>query len=139
MPKDPSPDGRLALSVHMYSPYNFAMESPGSKNFTDAHKNDLNYWFDQLNSKFVKKGIPVVIGEMGATNKNNDKQRAAWFKFFCGKTKACGMAAFLWDNGQWQVPSSGSYDELFGYYNRKEQSWYFTKPDLVEAGINARN
>ena len=139
MPKDSSPDGRLALSVHMYSPYNFAMESPGSKNFTDAHKNDLNYWFDQLNSKFVKKGIPVVIGEMGATNKNNDKQRAAWFKFFCGKAKACGMAAFLWDNGQWQVPSSGSYDELFGYYNRKEQSWYFTKPDLVEAGINARN
>lgn len=139
MPKDPSKEGRLALSVHMYTPYNFAMESPGSKTFTSAHKGDLDYWLGQLNTQFVKKGIPVVIGEMGATNKKNDKQRLAWFTYYLGKVKKYKMAALLWDNGAWQVPSSGSYNELFGYYNRKDLSWYFTDPDLVEAGINARN
>ena len=139
MPKDSAGSGRLALSVHMYTPYNFAMEDPGSATFTDAHKADLDYWFGQLNAKFVKKGIPVVIGEMGATNKNNDDQRKAWFEYYLGKVKTYKMAAFLWDNGNWKVPASGSFNELFGYYNRSAQSWHFTNPDLVEAAINARN
>lgn len=137
MPRDSSADGRLALSVHMYTPYNFAMESPGSRTFNSSHKSELDYWFGQLDSKFVKKGIPVVIGEMGATNKNNDDQRAEWFKYFLGKAKERKMAAFLWDNGQWKVPANGSFEELFGYYNRREQSWYF--PDLIDAAIQARN
>ncbi|MBR5095979.1 MAG: glycoside hydrolase family 5 protein [Treponema sp.] len=136
MPKD-SASGMLALSVHMYSPYNFAMESPGSKKFTDAHKGDLDYWLGQLNTNFVKKGIPVVIGEMGATNKNNDAERAKWFVYYLGKVKSYKMAACLWDNGQWKVPSSGSFNELFGYYNRSAQTWYFD--DLITKAIQARN
>ena len=136
MPKD-SASKRLALSVHMYSPYSFAMQDPGETTFTNAHKDDLKYWFDQLNTNFVKKGIPVVIGEMGATNKNNDDQRKAWFEFYLGKVKSYKMAAFLWDNGQHQIPASGSFNELFGYYNRSAQTWYF--PDLITTAINARN
>ena len=139
MPQDSSGQGRLALSVHMYTPYNFAMESPGSRTFTASHKADLDYWFGQLDAQFVKKGIPVVIGEMGATNKNNDKDRLAWFEYFLGKAKASKMAAFLWDNGQWKVQSSGNYNELYGYYNRSQQTWYFTNPDLVKAAIDARD
>ncbi len=137
MPKDSSKDGRLALSVHMYSPYNFAMQDPGSATFTKAHKDDLDYWFGKLNEKFVSKGIPVVIGEMGATNKNNEKQRVLWFKHFLGKAKEFKMAAFLWDNGNWKVPANGSFNELFGYYNRSQQSWYFD--GLIKKAIDARN
>ena len=137
MPKD-SASGRLALSVHMYSPYSFAMQDKGGETiFTNTHKGDLDYWLGQLNKNFVQKGIPVVIGEMGATNKNNDDQRKAWFEYYLGKVKTYKMAAYLWDNGNWEVPASGSFNELFGYYNRSEQTWYF--PDLITAAINARN
>lgn len=139
MPSDSAGSGRLALSVHMYSPYDFAMKDPGDTTFTSAHKGDLDYWFGQLNTNFVAKGIPVVIGEMGATNKKNDDQRKAWFEYYLGIVKECHMAALLWDNGKWEVPASGSFNELFGYYNRSAQTWYFTNPDLVKAAIDARN
>ncbi|MBQ4497305.1 MAG: glycoside hydrolase family 5 protein, partial [Spirochaetaceae bacterium] len=70
MPQDPA--NCLALSVHMYTPYDFAMKDKGGdKTFMQKHKSDLDYWFRELDTKFVKKGIPVVIGEMGATNKDN--------------------------------------------------------------------
>lgn len=93
MPADPSNSGRLALSVHMYTPYNFAMQDPGSSTFTQDHKNDLDGNLTALKNKFVSKGIPVVIGEMGATNKNNDDQRLAWFTYYLGKLKSYKMAA----------------------------------------------
>ena len=76
---------------------------------------------------------------MGATNKNNNEQRKAWFEYYLGKVKGYKMAAFLWDNGNWKVPASGSFNELFGYYNRSAKDWYFKNPDLVEAAIAARN
>ncbi|MBO7123720.1 MAG: glycoside hydrolase family 5 protein [Treponema sp.] len=136
MPMD-SASGRLALSVHMYTPYSFAMQDPGETTFTNAHKGDLDYWLGQLNTKFFSKGIPVVIGEMGATNKNNDSERAKWFEYYLGKVKSYKMAAYLWDNGQWKVPASGSFNELFGYYNRSAQTWYFD--DLITKAIKARN
>ncbi|MCR5080430.1 MAG: glycoside hydrolase family 5 protein [Treponema sp.] len=137
LPNDPAGSGHLALSVHMYSPYNFAMEDPGNSTFTDEHRGDLDYWFEQLNTKFVSHEIPVVIGEMGATNKNNTEQRTAWFQYYLGKVKDYQMAALLWDNGNYQIPSNVSYKELFGFYNRNAQTWYF--PDMIEAAISARN
>ena len=137
LPNDSAGSGHIALSVHMYSPYNFAMEDPGSSTFTDEHRGDLDYWFGQLNTKFISQGIPVVIGEMGATNKNNTEQRTAWFQYYLGKVKNYNMAALLWDNGKYQIPDSGSYNELFGFYNRTAQTWYF--PDMITAAVNARN
>lgn len=78
IPSD-SATGRLVLSVHMYTPYNFAMnctESEGAhSNFTESDKTELSKHFTDLNTTFISKGIPVVIGEMGATNKNNFEAR----------------------------------------------------------------
>ena len=81
LPED-SAENALALSVHMYTPYNFAMAAPGDSVFTNSHKNDLDWHFSELNKLYVSKGIPVVIGEMGATNKDNLKDREAWFDYF---------------------------------------------------------
>lgn len=134
MPEDPA--NCLALSVHMYTPYDFAMKDKGGdRTFMQKHKNDLDYWFKELNAKFVQKGIPVIIGEMGATNKDNLEEREKWFTYFCTKAKSYSMAAILWDNGIWKVPASKSYSELYGFYNRKNQTWYF--PTLIEAAVKA--
>ena len=88
-----SATNRLALSVHMYTPYNFAMEYPGSSTLEQKHKDDLAGHFTALNSTFISQGIPVVIGEMGATNKDNFEARKEWFTYYLGLCKTYNVAA----------------------------------------------
>ena len=133
MPKDSAND-RLILSVHAYSPYSFAMEDPGEKTFTSSHKNQLNSFFAWLNTNYIKKGIGVVIGETGATNKNNLSDRVEWAKAFFGGAYKYGIPAVLWDNGVWEV-TNNKYNEHYGYYNRRSQTWYF--PSIIEAMMKA--
>ena len=138
MPQDIE-NGRLILSVHAYTPYSFAMESPGERTFTQAHKDELNTMYSKLKKKFIDNGYPVVIGEYGATNKDNLSERVAWFNYFISTAKSYGIPCLLWDNGVWKVgqKSNGDpdYSEGYGYYNRTEQKWYF--PEITDAIISA--
>ena len=128
--------GRLILSIHAYSPYSFAMESPGARQFTAAHKTELVNLFNSLRDKFINNKYPVVIGEYGATNKNNLEDRIAWFDFYLRTAKEYGIPCCLWDNGVWEVPKgSTDYSEHYGYYNRKKQTWYF--PEITKTIIDA--
>lgn len=129
MPKDTAP-GKLIVSVHMYTPYNFAMESPGLKSFTPIMGSEIATIFKKLNTKFIENGYPVIIGEYGATNKNNLEARVSWFHFFLKYSRMYGMTSCLWDNGVWLV-TGNDYSEHYGYYNRKEQKWFF--PEIIEA------
>lgn len=131
MPKDDEP-GKLMLSVHMYSPYIFAMQSPGSKNFTTQMRNELAVTFKKLNEKFCANGYPVVVGEMGATNKDNLDQRVAWTEAFLTLARRWGMTCCLWDNGVWEIKGT-DYSEHYGFYNRRTQTWYF--PELLDAMV----
>ncbi len=135
IPEDTA-DDKLILSVHAYTPYVFAMQDPGVSAFTDAHKSEIDQFMGQLHTTFtVAKNMPVIIGEYGATNKNNLADRVAWFSYYCGKAASYGMSTILWDNGNHVVPSSGKFSELYGFYNRTAQTWYF--PEILEAIIGA--
>ena len=126
------------VAVHMYTPYIFAGQSPGATEFTSKMAYEYAGTFKKLNEKFVQNGIGVVIGEYGAVNKNNLDQRLAYFHSYLKQAKKYNLAACLWDNGQWQVKEgSRDYSEKFGYYNRKEQTWYF--PEILEAIIEDSN
>lgn len=131
LPTD-SATGRMILSVHAYSPYNFAMGVPGDTEFTDAHKTELSNLFNNLETNYISKGYGVVIGETGATNKNNDEARNAWAAYYFGEAYKKGMPAVLWDNG---IKSSADNNEAYGYYNRSSQTWY--SPDLIKAAMDA--
>lgn len=120
----------IALSTHMYSPYDFASKSPGETIFSEKHENDLKYYFSELNSKFVEKGVPVFIGEYGATNKNNKDERIKWVKFFVSNASENKMSPCLWDNNVYTV-SGTDYDEKFGYLNRETLEWY--DKDFIDA------
>ncbi len=141
IPSD-SATGRLVLSVHMYTPYNFAMnctESEGAhSNFTESDKTELSKHFTDLNTTFISKGIPVVIGEMGATNKSNFDARKAWFKYYLELCKQYNVAALLWDNGQ---ETNSNQSEAFGYMNRTENEWFTDSnaSELISTAVNARN
>lgn len=133
-------ENRIAISVHMYTPYDFAMASPGDIKFTDAHKKNLTSIYKRLNEKFVSAGYPVVIGEMGATNKDNLEDRIAWFDYFITEARKHGiMTCCLWDNGVWKInkndPKDKIYSEHYGYYNRPKQTWYF--PEILNASLKA--
>lgn len=140
MPKDIQGNaGRIILSLHAYSPYSFAMESPGERTFTAAHKAELNAIFEKLKTSFIDKGYTIVIGEYGATNKDNLSDRVAWFDYYIKTAKQYGIPCVLWDNGNIQptLNDDSTYDfsECFGYYNRTGQYWYF--PDILNAMVNA--
>ena len=131
---------RLALSVHMYTPYNFAMEYPGSSTLTSTHKSDLASHFTALYSTFISKGIPVVIGEMGATNKDNFEARKEWFTYYLGLCKTYNVAAVLWDNGK---ETNSDPKEAFGFMNRTASggpAWFTDSKaaELIAAAVEAR-
>jgi aryl-phospho-beta-D-glucosidase BglC (GH1 family) len=68
------------------------MQDPGETKFTEDHKAMIDDFMGRLNTTFVQgKGMPVIIGEYGATNKNNLADRVAWFSYYVGKAKSYGM------------------------------------------------
>lgn len=121
---------RLIVSVHMYTPYNFAMESPGIKAYSKDVEKEFTSMFKKLNDHFIENGYAVYIGEYGATNKNNLEDRVAWFHAFIKNARAYGMPCFLWDNAVWKVEGN-EYGEHYGFYNRHDQTWYF--PEIIAA------
>lgn len=137
LPEDEA-ENKLIVSVHMYTPYIFAGQTPGTKTFTIQIQSEFASKFKQLNQKFVKNGVGVVIGEYGAVNKNNPEDREKWFRAFIKFSHMNNIPAVLWDNGQWEVPAGTmDYNEKFGYYNRKDATWYF--PEITKAIIEEVN
>lgn len=128
MPTD-SAEEKLILSVHMYSPYPFAMENPGLSEFKENLKSELEFNFKWLADNYISKGVAVIVGEYGATNKNNLNDRVKWFSYFVSESRKYGITSCLWDNGDWNARNT--FEEKFGFYNRTEQTWYF--PEIISA------
>ncbi|MBQ5332494.1 MAG: cellulase family glycosylhydrolase [Oscillospiraceae bacterium] len=124
-------DDRIIMSVHAYSPYFFAMAENGSGTFTDKDKTELDNFFKNLNSIFVSKGTPVVIGECGATNKKNLEDRVAWAEYFVKGAGKYNIPCVIWDNNS----GKRSGGECFGIYSREKKE--FTYPEIAEAFVNA--
>ena len=100
MPNDSAED-RLILSVHAYEPFDFSMDktSEGAPTeFTDTMKKSLDDMFDTLYVAFVQQNIPVVIGEFGATNRNNTQARTDHAAYYYAAARARGISCCMWDN-----------------------------------------
>lgn len=125
-------DDRIILSVHAYAPYNFAMNTGagGSAEFTDSDRRELDSLFNGLNDLFVSRGIPVILGEFGVTNKDNPEDRLAWADYYVRGAKQYNICCIVWDNN---VNGVGS--ECFGLYSRKYGEWYH--PELAKAYVEA--
>lgn len=126
IPTDPA--GRLMISIHAYTPYDFAMNPGGYDNWNAGRTSELAF-IDMLNYYYVKNGFGVYIGEFGATNKNNLDARVAWAKDYTKKAASHGIGCFVWDNGGVSVGS-----ENFGLINRKKLSLSF--PELLDGYLS---
>ena len=121
LPTD-SANGKLIVSVHAYTPYEFCMGNDTT--FTAAHKSNIENWlFKTLDQEFVSKGIPVIIGETSASDKNNYDERVKWAKCFFGASKEKGISSILWDN-MVVYPTGTNKAERHGYFNRNACSWF---------------
>lgn len=123
MPEDMA--NRIMLSVHAYTPYDFAGSASGYKEWDGSKTTEFNF-MGKLMSKFIHEGYGVVIGEFGATNKDNLSARESWARGYTMKASSLGISYFIWDNG-----AVGVGEENFGLIDRNNLQVYF--PSLLDA------
>ena len=120
LPNDSTPN-RLIVSVHAYTPYNFALNANGTAEFKDNLKSEVDYLYSTIKSHFIDKGIPAIIGETSASNKNNTAERVKWAQYYMGKSAEYGVPCMLWDNNVFNGSDKG---ECHGHLNRSALKWY---------------
>ncbi len=119
LPED-SVEDRLIVSIHAYTPYNLCLDRHSNvSEFTVAHEKEISGFLKSVNYRFIRKGIPVVIDEMGCLNKNNPEARYAWAKTYVSLAAEYEIPCVWWDNGA--ITSSG---ENFGLMNRRKVEVY---------------
>ncbi len=123
-------ENRLIVSVHAYTPYNFALNESGTDKFNMYGASDtreVSSFMNDLYKKFIANGIPVVIGEFGARDKGGNLQaRVDFAAYYTASASARGMPVCWWDNHLFK--GSG---ERFGLLNRRTCEW--EEPCIVEA------
>ncbi len=100
-------DDRAILSVHYYSPAEFAIADSGSSWGyaatwgTEADFAYLQGQMDKLKTNFIDKGIPVVMGEYGCIIKDKDEaSRVLYLSSVAQYCRKYGICPILWDNGE---------------------------------------
>ena len=126
-------DERLIVSIHAYTPYPFAMQTPGTTSFSaddDNSTRELKWLSQTLYERFVSKGYGVIIGECGATNKDNPADRKRWAEYFPAVFGQYGIPVFLWDNNGY-----GTGNEKYGLIHRDTLKWEY--PEYIKAFVKA--
>ena len=121
----PENDNRVIISVHAYEPYDFALNTNGRSEWnhdTDA----IDKLMKDLQTLFLDKGTPVIIGEFGAMNKDNEPDRAEWAAYYVSAAKQAGVPCIWWDNGLFE-----GNGERFGLFDRHTYECRY--PDLLAA------
>lgn len=122
-------DGNIIVSIHSYAPWKFTtLEYPNDKTFDQNGMAELDKGFDVLYSNFVLKGIPVIIGEFGAENKNNAADRAAYYAYYVEAAALRGIPCFVWDNGP---------EDSYGLLDRESCTWY--DRNIIDGMMDAVN
>ncbi len=92
----------IIASVHSYTPYDFCL-SDNASTFSlqnRSHTYPVDTVFYNIKYCFLNKGIPVVLGETGATNTNdNVEERANWAYYMGTWAAKYGVPIIIWDNG----------------------------------------
>ncbi|MCD7709601.1 MAG: glycoside hydrolase family 5 protein [Clostridiales bacterium] len=125
----PEDDDRIIISVHAYEPYDFALNTAGRSEWNND-TTAIDTLMEDLKTLFIDKGIPVIIGEFGAMNKDNESERAEWATYYVSAAAAIGVPCIWWDNGAYNT--SG---ENFGLIDRNTGECAY--PDLLQAMMDA--
>ena len=129
LPDDPA--NRTIVSIHAYEPQNFALDDNiNNNNFIIGRSSrSVDAIMDMIYEKFTSKGVPAVIGEFGARDKDNLEARINYAAYYVASARSRGITCLWWDNHAFE--GSG---ELFGLLDRDTLEW--TYPDIVIAMVN---
>lgn len=122
---------RLIVSVHAYIPYSFALDTQGISSFSlrnPSQTGEIDELMNRLYERYISQGVPVVIGEFGALNKNNLQDRVDLTAYYVASASARGIPCVWWDNNI--IDGNG---ERFGLLNRATLEWSF--PEIVETAM----
>jgi endoglucanase len=136
-PKDPTPK-RLALSVHYYDPYTFALAAKthtwgrAAPDHDDWGQEDhVLRQLDKLKERFIDRGLPVFLGEYGASHQAGfEDYRRYYIEYVTKAAVERGILPVYWDNG-----AHGSGGESFGLIDRV--SGEALHPAVLEAMLRA--
>jgi endoglucanase len=141
LPNDPTED-RLAVEVHYYDPWQFAgleadanwgdmfyfwgddynSSTLASRNATHSEENHLVAQLQKMNTKFVRQGVPVILGEFGAMNRTGNSQlsgtnldlhlasRLYYHQLIVDTANSMGISPIYWDNGWTGQNGSGIFN-----------------------------
>ena len=134
LPTDTVSD-KMIVSVHAYTPYKFALQAMGEVGATDrfnatsaSSTGDIDGFLTKIYTKFVANGIPVVIGEFGARDKDGNLQdRVDYATYYIAAAKSRGITCCWWDNNAFLGEG-----ENFGLLDRKSLEW---KYPLIMEGL----
>jgi endoglucanase len=112
MPTDSTSD-RLLAEVHFYDPYEFCLKTdvPYIAKWCDAtwgKEDRVNTAFGYMKTKFVDKGIPVILGEYGVVRRSSLTgqtltdhlaSRNYYLEYVTKTAVQNGIVPFYWDNG----------------------------------------
>ncbi len=121
----PENDNRVIISVHAYEPYEFALK-PDGRSAWNQDTTAIDNLMGDLQTLFIDKGIPVIIGEFGAMNRENESERSQWAAYYVGAAKKIGVPCIWWDNGLFQGDG-----ERFGLFDRHTGTCVY--PELLDA------
>ena len=123
MPEDPA--DMMAVSVHYYTPWNFA--GGNDKYWGDLPDYaELNKYMNMLKERFVDNDIPVIIGEACNGSEIHNKVENSARKYFaetCREAYERGMCPVLWD-----ITYAENQPVDNQIYNRRTQE--LTDPEL---------
>ncbi|MCR4944489.1 MAG: cellulase family glycosylhydrolase [Clostridium sp.] len=129
-------ENSLIVQVHFYLPYAYANVIGEYTKQTAWKENSGKINIDgtllNLYNHFTSKGVPVIIGEMAAANKDNLSDRAEYSRYIVNESKKYGIKCFWWDQGgKFEADSKYGYDTGMGLLNRYTLTWMY--PEIVEA------
>ncbi|MBQ0073236.1 MAG: glycoside hydrolase family 5 protein [Prevotella sp.] len=144
IPDDETPN-RLMVAVHMYDPWDYA----GSAKYNEwghtgtdvvpdkAGETEYVATLNSLYNKFVRKGIPVYLGEYGCVHRNNEKAenfRKYYLEYTIKALKMRHMPFLVWDNGKRTYG-----EEAFGLMEHKEGRFIHNGEEIVKLMVNTWN
>lgn len=140
VPED-SAENSIIVEMHCYAPWSYCSTISASENLQkvwteNAGKSTIDGILYSIYHNFTSKGIPVILGEFGATSKENEADRAEYASYMVKTAEAYGIRCFWWDDGgKMEVNSEVGYFTGFALYDRYQLKWKY--PQIVNAMTSA--
>jgi endoglucanase len=146
LPTDTVQD-RLIVTIHYYDPYDFTGNASWSTWGSKANTTSNNWanepfvrnTFNSVKTKFIDKGVPVIIGEYGAVRQSSAEGKAHrkyYMEYVTKHAHDCGFVPFYWDNGSEKAGGS----EAFGLFSRVSPHGLLTDAqDILSVMMKAVN